>query len=55
MDGNGYPSMPCKAGSLQKPEKTQNKVIFFRADPPVFLPNRLILGSFLTVKIFIGS
>jgi hypothetical protein len=35
-----------------KNEKTREKMQFSRADPPVFLPNRLILGLFLTVKLF---
>jgi hypothetical protein len=52
---------PCKFLNInglhskksQKIEKTQNKMVLLRRRPPVFLPKRVILGSFLTVLLFL--
>jgi hypothetical protein len=35
----------------QKTEKTPEKVLFFSLGPPGFLPNRVISGPFLIVKL----
>jgi hypothetical protein len=36
-----------------KTEKTRKKMSFFSRRPPDFLPNGVILGPFLSVKLFI--
>jgi hypothetical protein len=39
--------MACRARKPQKTEKTQNKMLFLRRGPPVFLPKRPKKGPFL--------
>ena len=54
---------PCKllafkalqGATTRKTEKTREKMSFFCAATPVFLPKRPVLGSFSTVKLFIDS
>jgi hypothetical protein len=38
----------------QKTEKAREKMVFCSRAPPVFLPNRPVFGSFLTVKLLLN-
>jgi hypothetical protein len=42
-----------QGNNSQKIEKTQNKMLFLWRELPVLLPNAVILGSFLAVKLFV--
>jgi hypothetical protein len=54
-EGRGRRKFPARnglrGGKPQKTEKTRKKMLFFPRGAPVFLPNRPIFGSFLTVKL----